>query len=287
MRDGRCVETLDTAKTDVDHLVTSMVGRQLKETYPKRSSAVSDEVVLEAKNLTGNGLKDVSFKLRRGEVLGLGGLIGAGRTELAELIFGVKRKTSGEILMKNRPTVCSSPQAAIRQGIALVPEDRKRQGALLDIDVKGNISLAILSEISVLSVVNKAKEHKMAETYKNDLSIKTPGLYQKVKNLSGGNQQKVIIAKWLAAAPEVIIFDEPTRGIDVSAKYEIYKLINKLVESGKTLLLISSEMEELMGMSDRILVLAEGRVAGELEKNDFKQERIMAFASGTKIGEAA
>ncbi|MDR1677188.1 MAG: sugar ABC transporter ATP-binding protein [Deltaproteobacteria bacterium] len=287
MRDGHYVETLNTVETNVEHLVTSMVGRELKETYPSRILAISDEVILETKNLSGNGLKDVSFKLRRGEVLGLGGLIGAGRTELAELIFGVKRKTGGEILLKNRPTVCSSPQAAIRQGIALVPEDRKRQGALLDLDIKGNISMAILNKIAVLSVVNKAKERRMAETYKNDLLIKAPNISQKVKNLSGGNQQKVIIAKWLAAAPDIIIFDEPTRGIDVSAKYEIYKLINKLVESGKTLLLISSEMEELMGMADRILVLAEGRIAGELEKKDFNQERIMAFASGTKIDEAA
>ncbi|MDR1656604.1 MAG: sugar ABC transporter ATP-binding protein [Deltaproteobacteria bacterium] len=169
MRDGHYVETLNTSETNVEHLVTSMVGRQLKETFPKRLSSVSGEVILETKKLSGNGLKDVSFKLHRGEVLGLGGLIGAGRTELAELIFGVKRKTSGEILVKNRPIVCGSPQAAIRQGIALVPEDRKRQGALLDIDIKGNISMAILSKIAVISVVNKAKEHKMAETYRKDL----------------------------------------------------------------------------------------------------------------------
>jgi ribose transport system ATP-binding protein len=287
MRDGHYIETLHTADTDVDHLVTAMVGRELKESYPVRESPVSGEVILEARNLCGNGLHEVSFKLRRGEVLGLGGLIGAGRTELAELIFGVKPKTGGEILVKNRPVECRTPQAAIRQGIALVPEDRKRQGALLDIDIKGNISMAILNRIAVLSVVNKTKERSLAETYKTDLLIKAPSVSQKVKNLSGGNQQKVIIAKWLAAAPDIIIFDEPTRGIDVGAKYEIYKLINKLVESGKTLLLISSEMEELMGMADRILVLAEGRIAGELAKKDFNQERIMAFASGTKLKEAA
>jgi ribose transport system ATP-binding protein len=283
MRDGCRIETLNTADTSVDHLVTAMVGRELKETYPPRNSSVTDEVVLETKNLCGNGLHDISFKLRRGEALGLGGLIGSGRTELAELIFGVRPKTSGEILMKGKPLESKIPQNAIRRGIALVPEDRKRQGAFLDIDIKGNICMAILGRISALSVVNKAKEKTIAESYKNNLSIKTPSLNQKIKNLSGGNQQKAIIAKWLATAPDIIIFDEPTRGIDVGAKYEIYKLINTLVESGKTLILISSEMEELMGMSDRILALSEGRIAGELEKKDFNQERIMAAASRTQV----
>ncbi|MDR1249864.1 MAG: sugar ABC transporter ATP-binding protein [Treponema sp.] len=282
MRDGRRIETLNTVDTSVDHLVTAMVGRELKETYPPRNSSITDEVILETKNLCGNGLRDISFKLRRGETLGLGGLIGAGRTELAELLFGAKPKTSGEILMNGKPVASKTPQQAIRLGIALVPEDRKRQGALLDIDIKGNISMVILGKISTLSVVNKAQEKTLAESYKNSLMIKTPNINQKIKNLSGGNQQKVIIAKWLAATPDIIIFDEPTRGIDVGAKYEIYKLINTLVESGKTLLLISSEMEELIGMSDRILVLSEGRIAGELEKKDFDQERIMAFASRTQ-----
>jgi ribose transport system ATP-binding protein len=285
MRDGRYIETLNTVDTSVDHLVTAMVGRELKETYPARSSPANDELILEAKNLCGNGLRNISFKLHRGEALGLGGLIGSGRTELAELLFGVKPKTGGEILIKNRPSNCKTPRDAIKQGIALVPEDRKHQGILLDIDIKGNISMAILDKIAVLSVVNKKKERSIAETYKTDLMIKAPSIFQKAKNLSGGNQQKVIIGKWLAAAPDIIIFDEPTRGIDVGAKYEIYKLINKLVESGKTLLLISSEMEELMGMADRILVLAEGRIAGELKKEDFDQKRIMALASETTIKE--
>jgi ribose transport system ATP-binding protein len=282
MRDGQYIETLNTVETSVEHLVTAMVGRELKETYPARSAAITDEVILEARNLCGNGLHDISFKLRRGEVLGLGGLIGAGRTELAELIFGVKPKSGGEILVKGKPLESRNPQIAVRQGIALVPEDRKQQGALLEIDIKGNISAAILGRISRLSVVNKTKEKTIAEDYKTSLHIKTPSINQKIKNLSGGNQQKVIIAKWLAASPDIIIFDEPTRGIDVGAKHEIYKLINHLVEEGKALLLISSEMEELMGMADRVIVLSEGRISGELEKKDFTQERIMAFASGTQ-----
>jgi ribose transport system ATP-binding protein len=281
MRDGHYIETLNTIDTNVDHLVTAMVGRELKETYPTRNASITDEVILEAKSLDGNTLHDVSFKLHKGEVLGLGGLIGAGRTQLAELIFEVKQKTGGIILVKGKNLESKNPSDAIRRGIALVPEDRKRQGALLDIDIKGNIIMAILDRISTFSIVSKKKEKNIAETYKNDLLIKAPSINQKVKNLSGGNQQKVILAKWLAASPDIIILDEPTRGIDVGAKYEIYKLINRLVESGKTLILISSEMEELMGISDRILVFAEGRIAGELERKDFSQERIMAFASGT------
>jgi ribose transport system ATP-binding protein len=281
MRDGHHIETLDTASTNIDHLVTAMVGRELKETYPARNSSITDDVILEARNLSGNGLHNISFNLHRGEVLGLGGLIGAGRTELAELIFGVKSKTGGEIFVQGKLSESKSPRNSIKEGIALVPEDRKRQGVLLEIDIKGNISMAILGKISTLSVLDKTKEKNIAETYKKDLLIKTPSINQKIKNLSGGNQQKVVVAKLLAADPDIIIFDEPTRGIDVGAKYEIYKLINSLVESGKTMLLISSEMEELMGMADRILVLAEGRITGELEKKDFSQERIMAFASGT------
>ncbi|MDR0644338.1 MAG: sugar ABC transporter ATP-binding protein [Treponema sp.] len=185
MRDGCFIETLNTANTKVNHLVTGMVGRELKETYPARTSPVSDDVILEAKNLCWNGLHNISFKLRRGEVLGLGGLIGAGRTELAELIFRSKTKTSGEILIKNSLSHCKTPQAAIKQGIALATEDRKHQGALLDIDIKGNISMAILNRIAVLSVINKSKERNIAESYKTDLLIKTPSVLQKVKNLSG------------------------------------------------------------------------------------------------------
>jgi ribose transport system ATP-binding protein len=283
MRDGRKIETLKTSQTNPERLVTAMVGRELKETYPARSgSSITEAALLETRRLSGNGLRDISFKVHRGEVLGFAGLIGAGRTELAELLFGVKRKTAGEILFKGKPMEPKTPRDAINSGIALVPEDRKRQGALLDIDIKGNISMAILDRISRMSVVNKGREQKIAETYKDSLRIKTPNLFQKIKNLSGGNQQKVIIAKWLATEPELIILDEPTRGIDVGAKHEIYKLINELVEEGKTIVMISSEMEELVGMADRIIVLAEGRISGELAKNNFDQELIMTYASKTE-----
>jgi ribose transport system ATP-binding protein len=281
MRDGRKIETLNTSDTSVEHLVTAMVGRELKETYPARNSSIKEDVLLETRLLSGNGLKDISFSVRQGEILGLAGLIGAGRTELAELLFGAKPKSSGHIFLKGKALAPKTPRDAINSGIALVPEDRKRQGAFLDIDIRGNISMAILGRISRLSVVNKRQEQHIAESYKSSISIKTPSLLQKIKNLSGGNQQKVIIAKWLATAPELIILDEPTRGIDVGAKHEIYTLINELVESGKTIVMISSEMEELLGMADRIIVLSEGRMTGELAKQDFNQELIMSYASKT------
>jgi ribose transport system ATP-binding protein len=279
MRDGNKIETVNTADTNVEYLVTSMVGRELTETYPSRNIPAQDEILLEVKNLYGNGLKDISFAIKRGEVLGFAGLIGAGRTELAELLFGAVPRTSGEVRFKGRLLKPKTPQDAISAGIALVPEDRKRLGALLDIDIKGNISLAILRRISSALVVDKKQESNIAEKYKASMRIKTPDLLQKIKNLSGGNQQKVIIAKWLATEPDLIILDEPTRGIDVGAKHEIYKLINELVESGKTILMISSEMEEIMGMSDRIIVLAEGKITGEISRKDFSQELIMSYAS--------
>ncbi|GMO53689.1 MAG: sugar ABC transporter ATP-binding protein [Termitinemataceae bacterium] len=287
MRDGQKIETIKTSDTNVEHLITSMVGRELTETFPPRNAVIKDEVLLEVKNLCGNGLKNISFKVHRGEILGFAGLIGAGRTELAELIFGVQPFSSGEIIFKGKSIKMKTARDAINAGIALVPEDRKRQGALLDIDIKGNISMAILERISMISVINKRQENEIASQYKDSMRIKTPTLLQLIKNLSGGNQQKVIIAKWLASNPDLIILDEPTRGIDVGAKYEIYKLINELVENGKTILMISSEMEELIGMVDRVIVLSEGKITGEVAKKDFDQKLIMSYASKTSAEVAA
>lgn len=279
MRDGQIIETMKTADTHLDYLVKLMVGRQLTETYPIRKDCVSDDVLLEVENLSGNGVHDINLQIRKGEVLGLAGLMGAGRTELAELLFGVKPRTAGRVVLNGTEIHPRLPKAAIECGIALVPEDRKRQGVLLEIDIKGNLSLAILKQISRFFTVNKKEEKRIAEHYQESIGIKTPTLEQKAKNLSGGNQQKLIIGKWLASKPTLVIFDEPTRGIDVGAKSEIYTLVNSLVESGKAVLMISSEMEEVMGMSDRILVLRDGRIVGELERKDFTQEAIMALAS--------
>lgn len=281
LRDGEYIDTLITKNSHVDELIQLMVGRELTETYPPRGDCINpNEVVLEVDKLSGNGDKDISLKIHKGEILGLGGLVGAGRTELAEMIFGSAKKESGTIKFKGNEINPKDPREAIDIGIALVPEDRKRHGALLGSSIKNNINMPIYERISKFSVINSKEEMRVAEKYREDLAIKTPTLQQLVKNLSGGNQQKVILGRWLAANSELVILDEPTRGIDVGAKYEIYKLMNELVEKeGKTILLISSEMEELMGMSDRIIVLAEGKMTGELQKNEFSQNTIMAFAS--------
>ena len=284
LRDGEYIKTLITKDSEVQELIKLMVGRELTETYPPRGDCIKkDDVVLELKNVTGNGDRNISLQVRRGEILGLGGLVGAGRTELAEIIFGAAHKQSGQIIFKGKEVNPKSPREAIDLGIALVPEDRKRHGAMLGISIKNNINMPIYQKNSTLSVIDSKKEKAIAEKYRENMAIKTPNLNQLVKNLSGGNQQKVILGRWLAADSELIIFDEPTRGIDVGAKHEIYKLMNDLVEKeGKAILMISSEMEELMGMSDRIIVLAEGDMTGEISKEEFSQETIMAFASAAK-----
>lgn len=284
LRDGEHIKTMKTKETNVDELITLMVGRSLNETYPLRKDCVEkDEIVLELQNLSGNGDHDISLQLRKGEILGLGGLVGAGRTELAQMIFGDVEKTSGKIILKGKEIHPRTPRQAINSGIALVPEDRKRHGLLLDMTIKNNVNMPSYKKISSASVIKSKLETKTTQYYKDSLLIKTPSITQLAKNLSGGNQQKVVLAKWLAANAELIIFDEPTRGIDVGAKFEIYNLMNSLVEQGKSILLISSEMEELMGMSDRILVLSEGRLTGELEKSEFNQDTIMRMASVVRV----
>ena len=280
IRDGEYVDTLITKESTVDQLISMMVGREMTQQYPPRENTINkDKVILEMKDVCGNGDKNINLKMYSGEVLGLGGLVGAGRTELAELLFGSKRKDSGQIIFNGKEIDPKSPREAINLGIALVPEDRKRHGVLLGTSILHNINMPIYERISKGSVINTKVEKDTAEKYRKEIQIKTPTLNQLAKNLSGGNQQKVVLAKWLAADAELIIFDEPTRGIDVGAKYEIYLLINELVRQGKSVLMISSEMEELMGMSDRIIVLAENEITGELQKEEFNAHKIMAYAS--------
>lgn len=280
IRDGEYVDTLITPKATVDELIRMMVGREMTQKYPDRKPCIDkSKVVLELRNVCGNGDRDMSLKIHAGEVLGLGGLVGAGRTELAQVIFGSKPKESGQILLNGKEINPKSPREAIDLGIALVPEDRKRHGALLGVSIKNNINMPTYDRISKGSVINLKTEKQRAEKYREEIQIKCPSINQLVKNLSGGNQQKVILGKWLAADSQLIIFDEPTRGIDVGAKYEIYKLINELVEQGRSVLMISSEMEELIGMSDRIIVLAEHQMTGELQKEEFNADTIMAMAS--------
>jgi len=233
------------------------------------------------KNLSGNGDRDISFSVRKGEILGISGLVGAGRTELAMLLFGAVPSESGEVLIDGRPVQIKSPHDAIQKGVGLLTEDRKGQGLFLEMGVGWNISFPIIRKLSKYGVVNTKAETKIAQKYKERINIKTPSLEQRVINLSGGNQQKVVLAKALAAESDVLIFDEPTRGIDVGTKQEIYQLMTELANNGNAILMISSDMEELLGMSDRIIVLSEGKLAGEVTKEQFSQDYILDLASGT------
>jgi ABC-type sugar transport system ATPase subunit len=237
-------------------------------------------VALEVRNLSGNGDKDISFDVKKGEIVGLSGLVGAGRTELAMVIIGAVPAESGEIFVHGKRIQIKSPTDARDNRIGLLTEDRKTLGLFLEMSVKWNICFPIVRKLSRYMVVNTQKEEEVAGTYANQLNIKTPSLIQEVKNLSGGNQQKVILAKSLAAESEILIFDEPTRGIDVGAKQEIYKLMCDLANRGIAILMISSDMEELLGMSDRIVVLCEGRMAGIVQREQFSQEIILDLASG-------
>lgn len=279
LRDGRLIKTLDTADNDRRELVSLMVGRELNESFPARTQKAG-EVVLEARDLTGNSVEHISFQLHRGEILGFAGLVGSGRSETMELISGAKRPDSGEILINGRKVSIGSPASAIRHGIGLIPEDRKEQGVILHNTVQFNISLSSMKKLTRLGFISGRRNSALAEKYRGELRIKVPGVKQMVVNLSGGNQQKVALAKALAADPDIIIFDEPTKGIDVGAKQEIYQLMNDLVESGKAIIMVSSDMEEILGMSDRIIVLHEGLVSGELMRGEFSQERVLQLASG-------
>ena len=279
-RDGKKIATSSVHDVDKQMLIKQMTGRELKETFPERELRQNAEVVFEGRNISGNGVHDISFRLHKGEILGIAGLVGAGRTELAHVLFGAEPLEEGELLLEGEPVSLKSTKDAIGKGIGLVPEDRKSQGLLLDMGIDFNIVLPSLKNISSHMFVSRTSEKDIVNRYKNMLMIKTPNICRPAKNLSGGNQQKVVLAKWLATDPKVLIFDEPTRGIDVGAKQEIYKLMNNLAESGLAIIMISSEMEELLGMSDRIMVLCEGRKSGEIEKENFSQELILSYASG-------
>ena len=286
LRDGKYIWTKAVEDTTRQDLINAMVGRQLENIYPSHK-AKRGEKALEIKNVTGNGIRGITFDAYKGEILGLGGLIGAGRTELAQLLFGVCKMDFGEILLNGKRLKFSHPSDAIRSGISLAPEDRKAQGVLLEMSVSDNIIIPSIRKISKGTIVQRKKKSLLVNDYIKSLKIKTPSVEQKAKNLSGGNQQKLVIAKWLAVDPEVLIFDEPTRGIDIGARFEIYSLMAELAEKGKTILMISSDMEELLGMSDRILVLHEGRLMGELSKEEASQQKVLQLASGMKQGDLA
>ena len=278
MRDGKMIETRRIEDLNRQTLIRLMVGRELNETYPEREKK-SDEVVLELKDVYGNGDVGISMKLYKGEILGLGGLVGCGRSELAKLIYGAERVEKGEILLNGKKVTITSPSDAISKGIGLIPEDRKTEGVFLNFPIDWNVVIQCIKSISSSGVVDSQKTKEISEKYIDELKIVTPSKKQMVRNLSGGNQQKVVVAKVLAANTKIIIFDEPTRGIDVGAKQEIYYLMDNLTRQGISIIMISSDMEELLGMSDRIVVLSEGTIAGELSKDEFSQVAVMELAS--------
>ena len=281
MRDGEHIATADLCDLTRESIIKMMVGRALTEEFPKEIFARGEER-LRVEGLGRRGaFEDVSFSLHAGEIVGLTGLVGAGRTEVARAIFGADQPDSGQLYLNGAPISVRSPRDAIRHGIGLLTEDRKNQGLVLGMSVAENTTLANLKALSGRLLMNRKKERAVAEGYVSSLRIKTPGTGQAVQNLSGGNQQKVVLAKWLFTASRLLIFDEPTRGIDVGAKVEIYKLMNELVRQGVGILVISSELPEVIGMCDRILVMHEGRIAGELARDGATQEAIMHFATGS------
>jgi ribose transport system ATP-binding protein len=279
MRDSRRVGSLPIAEATEEKIIRMMVGRDVG-LFPKEETEVG-EPILEIRRLAGqNGIKNISLTVRKGEIVGLAGLVGAGRTELARLICGVDKLTSGEILVDGRQVRIKSPADAVRYGIGWVPEDRKLHGLILGMDVQENVTMAILQRISnLLGAVKQKEAKKISAHYVEALSIATPGLTQTVRNLSGGNQQKVVLAKWLSTRPKLLIMDEPTRGIDIGAKTEVHALMSQLAKQGIGILMISSEMPEIIGMSDRVIVMCQGRITGEFERGKLDQEEIMTCAT--------
>jgi ribose transport system ATP-binding protein len=276
--DGRKIVTKDIGDVTRAQLISFMVGREIKDNYP-RPDAAKPEVLLKGENLCNKKIKNVSFEVHKGEIVGFGGLVGAGRTELGQAIFGADKIESGRMTYKGKPYSPSSPREALLHGIGLLPEDRKTKGAIQMLSVRFNQSVSVLDKCKKGIMISKAKERKISDKYINELSIKTPSREQIMRFLSGGNQQKVVLSKILARDCDLIIFDEPTRGIDVNAKQEIYQIMKRLVEEGKSIIMISSDMPELMGMSNRIYVMSTGHIVGELTREEFTQERILEMAS--------
>ncbi|MGV8025466.1 MAG: ATP-binding cassette domain-containing protein [Anaerolineaceae bacterium] len=290
LRDGKTICTLDAHKGEVSEniLIKHMVGREINNVYPKRKSTIVNENVFEVKNwhvydpkVGREILKNINLNVRKGEIVSLAGLMGSGRTELVLSLFGNPRKyhVNGDMYINGKQVHLKHPENAIKAGLAYVTEDRKGNGLILIQDVKQNITLANLRAIAENGVVNNNEEVVVSKEYVNSLNIKTPSIEQKILNLSGGNQQKVSVAKWLFVHPQILILDEPTRGIDVGAKYEIYMIMNRLVEQGMSIIMISSELPEILGMSDRIYVVSSGRITGEVSAKEATQERIMQLAT--------
>lgn len=280
LRDGRHVITAAASDLTPDDAIRHMVGRRLESLFPKENASIG-EVALEVRGLARKGVfTDVSFEVRRGEILGLAGLVGAGRTEIARVLFGIDRADAGEVLVLGNPVTIKSPADAMRLGIVYVPEDRHEHGLVLDFSIAANVSLPIVKKLSRFLVIDRDHEEKLAGDYAKQLQIRATSVEQSAAGLSGGNQQKVVIAKWLATEPTVLLLDEPTHGVDIGAKAEVHRIISQLAAQGMAIILISSELPELLGMADRVLVLHEGRIAAGYNREELSQERIMAAATG-------
>ncbi|MED1953471.1 sugar ABC transporter ATP-binding protein [Brevibacillus centrosporus] len=280
LRDGQYVGTVETAETNLDELVKMMVGREITDRFPKAEVQLGGER-LRVENLNvKDKLSNISFSIKSGEIVGVAGLMGAGRTELAKALFGLEKVREGQILVDGKPVRVTRPIDAISAGIALVTEDRKEEGLVLSLSVRENISLPNLQKVSSLGVMKPRDEQVLSNDAIQRLFIKTAGGEQIVGSLSGGNQQKVVIGKWLAKKPKILILDEPTRGVDIGAKKEIYDIMNRLAQDGVAILMISSELPEVLGMSDRVLVMHEGRITGEFAREEATQEMIMRAATG-------
>ena len=282
MRDGATITELNVADTDMDEIIRYMVGRELKDQYPRVEKEIGTEMFRVEDLCAGKRVNHISFSVNKGEVLCMGGLVGAGRTETARAIFGVDKKTSGKVYIEGKECNINSPRDAIAAGIGYVTEDRKGEGLVLKLSVGENVTLAALGKFMHGVKLNLSEEEKAIAEYVDALNIKTPSTAQKVENLSGGNQQKVVLAKWLLADCKVLILDEPTRGIDVGAKVEVYNLINSLAKQGKAILVITSEIPELLGICDRVIVMSRGKVSGFLSREEATQEEIMRLAIGAE-----
>ncbi|PKM55328.1 MAG: D-xylose ABC transporter ATP-binding protein [Firmicutes bacterium HGW-Firmicutes-5] len=279
LRDGQYIATMDYDVTQLQQVIKHMVGRAIKDKFPRIESNIG-ETIFEVSNITTpTGVKDVSFRVRQGEIVAIAGLMGAGRTELVRAIFGADPISSGEVRIEHQLIKIKSPRDAIKNGLYCVPEDRKKDGLSIKMTVNENMALPNLDFTTGRFMTNEKKEAVMTKKMVDKLNIRTPSIHQKVKNLSGGNQQKIVVGKWLVREAKVIIFDEPTRGIDVAAKIEIYHLMNKLKEDGIAVIYVSSELPEVLGLSDRVLVMCNGRLKADLKTLDTNQEEILHFAT--------
>ena len=282
MRDGTTIKEIEIANVTMDEIIRLMVGRELKDKYPRIEKEIGKELFRVENLCAGSKVQNINFSVREGEVLCVGGLVGAGRTETVRAVFGLDAKTSGKIFIDGKECEIRNPKDAIRAGIGFVTEDRKGEGLILKLGVGENVTLAALDSFRSGIHLNLGKEKNTVSEYVSRLNIKTPSIFQKVENLSGGNQQKVVLAKWLLSKCRVLILDEPTRGIDVGAKIEVYNLINELAKEGKAILVITSEIPELLGICDRVVVMARGRVSGTLTREEANQEAIMTLAVGAE-----